>query len=56
MQDGRKSVNHRTLKVLQLMGVYSEGALKNEVAGKAVQVSLKVGTVAVFVLNEGLDS
>jgi chitin synthase len=37
VQDGRKLVNPRTLKVLQLMGVYSEGVMKSEVAGKAVE-------------------
>ena len=35
--DGRKIVDQRVLKVLQLMGVYAEGVAKDTVVGKEVQ-------------------
>ncbi|CAE6469016.1 unnamed protein product [Rhizoctonia solani] len=36
VSDGRSKINQRTLKILQLMGCYQDGIVKDEVAGKNV--------------------
>jgi chitin synthase len=51
--DGRKVVNQRVLKVLQLMGVYAEGIAKDTVAGKEVQAHIYEYTSQVVVSESG---
>lgn len=51
--DGRKVVNPRVLKVLQLMGVYAEGIAKDHVAGKEVQAHIYEYTSQVVVSESG---
>ncbi len=53
VQDGRKAVNPRTLKVLQLMGLYSEGVMKDSVAGKPVTGHIFEYTSQVVVSETG---
>lgn len=51
--DGRKVVNPRVLRVLQLMGVYAEGVAKDTVAGKEVQAHIFEYTSQVVVSDNG---
>ncbi|RSH88864.1 Chitin synthase, class 2 [Saitozyma podzolica] len=51
--DGRKVVDPRVLKVLQLMGVYAEGVAKDTVAGKEVQAHIYEYTSQVVVSDSG---
>ncbi|WVQ68402.1 uncharacterized protein L199_006610 [Kwoniella botswanensis] len=51
--DGRKVVDPRVLKVLQLMGVYAEGVMKDHVAGKETQAHIFEYTSQVVVSDTG---
>ncbi|WWC90481.1 uncharacterized protein L201_005417 [Kwoniella dendrophila CBS 6074] len=51
--DGRKVVDPRVLKVLQLMGVYAEGVMKDHVAGKETQAHIFEYTSQVVVSDSG---
>jgi len=51
--DGRKVVDPRVLKVLQLMGVYAEGVMKDTVAGKETQAHIFEYTSQVVVSPTG---
>ncbi|EIW68279.1 hypothetical protein TREMEDRAFT_69288 [Tremella mesenterica DSM 1558] len=51
--DGRKVVDPRVLKVLQLMGVYAEGVAKDHVAGKETQAHIFEYTSQVVVSDSG---
>ncbi|KAL7422351.1 Chitin synthase, class 2 [Cryptotrichosporon argae] len=51
--DGRKVVDPRVLKVLQLMGVYAEGVAKDTVAGKETQAHIFEYTSQVVVSESG---
>lgn len=51
--DGRKIVNPRVLRVLQLMGVYAEGVAKDTVAGKEVTAHIYEYTSQVVVSESG---
>lgn len=51
--DGRKVVDPRVLKVLQLMGVYAEGVMKDTVAGKETQAHIFEYTSQVVVSDTG---
>lgn len=51
--DGRKVVDPRVLRVLQLMGVYAEGVAKDTVAGKEVQAHIYECTSQVVVSDNG---
>ncbi|CEP15640.1 hypothetical protein [Parasitella parasitica] len=49
VSDGRNKVNHRTLNVLSLLGVYQEGIAKNVVHGKPVTAHLYEYTTQISV-------
>ena len=51
--DGRKLVDPRVLKVLQLMGVYAEGVMKETVAGASTQAHIFEYTSQVVVSDTG---
>ncbi|WWC63440.1 uncharacterized protein I303_106042 [Kwoniella dejecticola CBS 10117] len=51
--DGRKVLDPRVLKVLQLMGVYAEGVMKDHVAGKETQAHIFEYTSQVVVSDTG---
>jgi chitin synthase len=51
--DGRKVVDPRVLKVLQLMGVYAEGVMKDTVAGKETQAHVFEYTSQIVVTETG---
>nr|ODN91689.1 chitin synthase [Cryptococcus depauperatus CBS 7855] len=51
--DGRKVVDPRVLKVLQLMGVYAEGVMKDHVASKETQAHIFEYTSQIVVSETG---
>ncbi|KAK4685344.1 chitin synthase, partial [Tremellales sp. Uapishka_1] len=51
--DGRKVIDSRVLKVLQLMGVYAEGVAKDTVGGKETQAHVFEYTSQVIVSETG---